>query len=133
MIQSQTSSQPAQTVVETPTQTIVRKANETHEIIDSLGRRIKIRKPGILDETKLIDLLGDSAKNIALMNYYPPLIYVSSIDDVPLFLGTTRRELDAALARLDREGIKAVGEGIQKYFSDMLVTSEEDAKDQIKK
>jgi hypothetical protein len=114
-------------------QEIITKASRVVTIHDELGREIKIKQPNIIAETQLIELLGKSAENSTLLNYYAPMIYVISLDGYPFSIGTTRREMDAALARLDRVGIMAVMKGVAEHFSDNNLGNELEVKSKVKK
>ncbi|MFD2271413.1 hypothetical protein ACFS07_10435 [Undibacterium arcticum] len=52
------------TVTLKPTQEILAKASEESTVVDALGRTIKIKKPGVLAQYRLIEALGDSAQNV---------------------------------------------------------------------
>lgn len=79
------------------------------EVVDSLGRRLKIRRPDILQESRLVRVMGDASTNAAYMTgYVMPAVMVSSIDDEDLPFPATEREVEAAIKRLGREGMSAV-------------------------
>lgn len=83
---------------------------------DSRGRMLTLKKPGVLAQYRLVEALGDSAKNEVYMGMVLPLIYVAAIDGSPEAPPTTKMEVEALIQQLDEEGIKAVMEGVQKYF-----------------
>ena len=119
--------------IKTATQEIIEKANKIVTLIDDFGREINIKQPSIILETRLLEILGNSAQNVPLLNYYAPLLYIVTLDKLPFTIGSTRQEIDAALERLDRVGLKKVVVGIQENFSENNLSNEKEAKEAIKK
>lgn len=85
-------------------------ANEPGIVIDASGRRLKVEEPDVLTESRLIRLIGqDAALNSAYMGAYViPAISVVEIDGDPMPFPMTLRELDAAIKRVGRDGLRAV-------------------------
>lgn len=108
----------------TPSQEILAKAAETFDVTDANGRRITLKKPGVLDQYRLVDMLGDSAKNEVYMAMVLPLLYIVAIDGVPEGRFVSRIALDGLIQRLDEAGANAVMIGVQKHFG---MTSEPEA------
>lgn len=105
------------TINETPTAQVIAKANAESSVTDSTGRVIKIKKPGVLAQYRLVEIVGaDAAKNEVYMSMVLPLIYVSEIDDKPLPQPRSKVEVDALIQRLDEAGIEAVMKGVQDAF-----------------
>jgi hypothetical protein len=78
-------------------------------IVDSLGRKLTVREPGILDESRLMRLLGEAATNTAyVLCYVMPVAMITSIDDLKTFLPSSQLELDARIETVGRAGIAAV-------------------------
>lgn len=100
----------------TPTEQIIKQASAEVSITDSNGRSITLKKPGVLAQYRLIELLGDSAKNEVYMAMVLPLIYVASIDGHPVPAPTKKVEIEALISRLDEDGINAVMLGVQEHF-----------------
>lgn len=94
----------------------VAKAQVTSEVIDDSGRIIKLRKPGVLAQFRLIEALGDTAQNQVYMAMVLPLIFVTEIDDDPVVPPTRKSEVEALIQRLDEHGIAAVQAGVQEHF-----------------
>jgi len=112
-----------------PTAQALAKANETIDVTDTLNRRITLKKPRVLDQLRLVELLGESAQNDRYLVMVSPLLYVQAIDGEAL-LFSTKRELEAAYQQLGEEGLTAVIEGIKKHFG---ASNEEDARANVKK
>lgn len=99
-----------------PSAEIVAKALAVTEITDERGRVITLKKPGVLAQYRLIEILGDSAKNEVYMGMVLPLIFVSAIDGDAVAMPTNKREVEALIQRLDEEGVAAVVNGVQEHF-----------------
>ncbi|OJY23539.1 hypothetical protein [Pandoraea sp. 64-18] len=101
----------------TPSDEVVRAAVAEHSVQDATGRTLLLRKPGILAQYRLIEALGDSAKNEAYMGMVMPLLFVGAIngDAVPPL--RTKSEVEALIQRLDDAGVEAVMLGVQAHFA----------------
>lgn len=104
------------TVTLKPTQEVLAKANEESTVVDALGRTIKIKKPGVLSQYRLIEALGDSAANSTYMNMVLPLIYVTAVDDLVVYQPKTKLEVEALIQQLDEDGIRAVVRYVRDKF-----------------
>ena len=96
-------------------QLIARAAAEVI-LTDAKGRKITLKKPGILAQYRIVDMLGDSAQNQAYMRMVLPLIYVSAIDGEYAPLPATKLQLEALIQGLGEEGVDAVMKGISENF-----------------
>jgi len=99
-----------------PSDQIVQQANAEVTVSDERGRVIKLKKPGVLAQFRLIEALGETAKNEVYMGMVLPLIFVTSIDDDPVYQPASKREVEALIQRLDEDGIAAVLQGVQENF-----------------
>ncbi|MGH8220885.1 MAG: hypothetical protein ACREUT_20310 [Steroidobacteraceae bacterium] len=78
-------------------------------IVDAKGRKLKVRELGILEESRLVRMLGEAASNaMYVTGYVMPAVMVEEIDGEQAAPPTTLREVDAAIQRLGRHGIAAV-------------------------
>jgi hypothetical protein len=100
----------------TPTAQVVAKAAADVIITDGRGRAIKLRRPGVLAQFRLIETLGDTARNGVYVNMVLPLIYVSAIDDDSIIQFSKKSEIEALIQRLDEDGVAAVMEGVSEHF-----------------
>ena len=88
---------------------VVKASPGDDHTVDSLGRALTIRQPDVLQESRLVRLMGDDAGNQQYMfGYVLPVAMVVEIDGVATPFPTTRLEVDAGIKRLGREGIAAV-------------------------
>lgn len=99
-----------------PSEEAVQKAMAEFTVNDSAGRVIKLKKPGVLAQYRLVEVLGESAKNDVYMGMVLPLMYVTAIDELPIFQPTSKREVEALIQHLDEHGIGAVMVGVQERF-----------------
>jgi len=106
-----------QAQAQTPSAQAVAKANAEVVFIDPKGRSIKLKKPGILAQYRLVELLGpETAKNVVYLGMVTPLIYVAEIDGDPVQFPVSKREIEALIQRLDEEGVEAVMEEVTKNY-----------------
>jgi hypothetical protein len=104
-------------VADVPTQQVTRDANYSVVVETSDGRKITLRKPGVLAQFKMIEMLGGAAAaNQVFVNMVLPVTFVVAIDGDPVSRITTRSELDALIQRLDEAGIEAVMEAVPANF-----------------
>ena len=116
---------------DSPSAELVREAQAEVEVTDSTGRVIKLRKPGVLAQFKLVKAMGaESAENTTLMSMYMPLLYVSQIGEDAVFPPTSEREIEGTITRLDEAGLDAVMRGVQEHFT---TQSPDEVKAAIKK
>lgn len=97
------------------------------QVTDAQGRKITLKRPGVLAQYRLVELLGDTAKNEVYMGMVLPLIFVTSIDDEAVAQPTTKRQVEALIQRLSDDGVKAVMEGVQGHFAPANEEAQQDA------
>ena len=104
------------TINETPSAQVIAPTQAEYSVTDAQGRTIKLKKPAVLAQYRLVEALGASASNSAYMNMVLPLIYVVAIDEDVVYPAMKKSEVEALIQRLDEDGIQAVMEGVQEYF-----------------
>lgn len=103
---------------ETPSTQMIKSASAEVVVTDARGRAITLKKPGVLAQFRMIEMLGAAAAaNQVFVNMVLPVTFVTAIDGDPVSRCSTRGELDALIQRLDEEGIQAVMEGVPQHFS----------------
>ena len=102
----------------TPSAQLIAKAMQEVTVTDSAGRAIKLRKPGVLAQYRLVEVLGDSARNDVYRGMVIPLIYVSEIDGTAVPQPSTKLQVEALIQRLDEHGIAAVMDGVNQNFGE---------------
>ena len=118
--------------METPTEQAIKDKNQTFEITDAKGRGLKLRKPGMLAQYRLVGMLGKAADSETYLCMVSPLIYLYGIDEDTSIHFASVREMEGLITRLGEEGVEAVMLGVQKYFMTSVETVEE-GKEEIKK
>lgn len=103
--------------VTTPSQEAVAKSLRAVQVVDSTGRKITLKKPGVLAQFRLVEALGAVAENRVYMAMVLPLIYVCDIDGEPVTTVLRKSEVDALIQRLDEYGIESVMKAIQDNFT----------------
>lgn len=99
-----------------PSDELIAQATAEVIVTDAIGRRLTLKKPGVLAQYRLVDILGDSASNQVYMNMVLPLIYVTQIDDDAVYPPMKKSEVEALIQRLDEDGINCVMQGVQDNF-----------------
>lgn len=99
-----------------PTEQVIAKANAEEVVTDPKGRSIKLKKPGVLAQFRLVEALGETAQNAVYMGMVMPLIFVAEIDGDPVFPPNTKREVEALIQRLDTDGVNFVAQTVQDKF-----------------
>lgn len=102
---------------ETPSAELIRKAMQDEVVTDERGRQLKMRKPGVLAQYRLIEALGDLASNQTYMQMVNPLLYLGAIDGDLVMLPSNKREVEALIQRLDDDGLGAV---MGWYFANVI-------------
>lgn len=115
----------------TPSEEIIQAQNQEFVVTDKRGRKITLKKPGILMQYKLVEILGDSSSNQRYLAMVMPLLFVTSIDNLPVHRLADKRQIDALLERLDEDGLSAVMEGVNENFN--AAKTDEEYKEVIKK
>jgi hypothetical protein len=115
----------------TPSEQATQNANETVEIFDANGRSIKLRKPGMLAQYRLVGRVGNQEDSETYLNMCMPLLFVYSIDGDDSIHFASHREMEGVISRLGDAGVKAVMLGVQEHFSETI--SPDARKDEIKK
>lgn len=103
---------------ETPTAHLIAQAAASVQVTDSKGRVISIRKPGILAQYRIVEVMGKSADIETYRGMVTPLIYITAIDDDPIAQPTNKLQLEALIQRTGDEGLEAVIKGIVQNFGE---------------
>lgn len=94
---------------DTPSQSLIKAANQAANVFDSRGRTIGIKRLQLLDRMKMFEVIGpENSKNETYMGYAALAFSVISIDDAPVPRPSNRIQFDALLQNLGDEGIEAV-------------------------
>ena len=118
------------TINDTPSSQIIAAAIKEAETTDAAGRTIKLRKPGVLAQYRLIEAVGDSAKNEVYMAMVMPLLFVVNIDGEDVEPIARKSELEALIQRLGDDGVSCVMKSMSEHFG---AIDPEAQKEQLKK
>jgi hypothetical protein len=99
-----------------PTEQLVAAAAKEVEVKDAKGRVIKLRKPGILGQFRLVEMIGQSAQNATYLNMVTPLLFIVEIDGQPEGQPAKKSELEGLIQRLGEDGVEAVMKGVMENF-----------------
>jgi hypothetical protein len=100
----------------TPSEQIIQGVTDEFAVEDSNGRQITLKKPGILAQYRLIEMMGESAKNQVYMAMVLPILYVTAIDGAPVPPPAKKSQVEALISRLDDAGVDAVMTAINERF-----------------
>lgn len=92
----------------TPSEEVVQRA-ALSSVIESAGKSIHLKKPGILAQYRVVDIVGaQSAKNEVYMAMVMPILWVTHIDGEEVPPPLNRMELEALIQRLGEDAVNAV-------------------------
>lgn len=94
--------------VSKPSKQVLANDFDGKEIEDSLGRKIKLKKPNVLDKYDLYSALGDDAKNMMCLTYAIPLLHIALLDGMIVEAPKSYAQFRATLQRVGEEAIEAV-------------------------
>lgn len=124
---------PAVKVLDTPPapSDVLIDPNAEYAVTDAKGRRLVFKKPSVLSNFRFVEALGGAAANPAYLNLALPVIFLTSIDEDPVFLPKSKAEFEALVQQLDDAGMACVMQTVQDKF--MTPTNVEAAKGEIRK
>jgi hypothetical protein len=104
--------------VETPSESIVKAAQQPGTATDANGRRIGIRKLQALDRLKMFEVIGaENSRNEQYLGIAALAFSVASIDGEPVNRPASKPQLEALIQRLGDEGMEAVGQAVYETFA----------------
>jgi hypothetical protein len=113
---------------DSPSARIIAAANQTAEIKTPAGRVLKVRKLGALDRAKLFKAIGPvQAQNAPYFGYAFLAAHVTQVDELPIPFPTRDSQIEAAIDRLDNDGLDAVAIYLASLDSENEKADEPDA------
>lgn len=91
-------------------------AQEQFDVTDAKGRVLTLKRPGVLAQFRLVEALGESAKNETYLGMVTPLLFLSAIDGDKVPPPAKKAEIEALIQRLDEDGVSAVMSGVLVNF-----------------
>lgn len=93
------------------------------------GMRLKIRKPRNVSQLRLVSIVGaEDARNQVYMSLVSPLLWIESVDDEPVGMFVSKRELEALFERIGDDGLTAIIEHISEQLQPDSKALESEAK-----
>lgn len=111
----------------TATKQALAQAAATVTVKDSMGRTITLKRPNVLCQYDLIEVLGDSAANSVYLGMTLPLIFVIEIDGEAVHMPTSKLQVRGLIQRLGEDGVNAVMKGVQEHFGGTDVDGDSEA------
>lgn len=109
----------------TPSEKVVASAAQSVEVVDSLGRRILVKRPLLSDQLDLMVVVGpEASKNDMYMAMMNVLLHVQAIDDDPVLPLTSKKAIDEMVNKLGNEGVEAVTTAISENFAKTFTVDE---------
>lgn len=106
-----------ETSPESASQVLIKEAaKEIFLAPDPRGRVFGIRKPGVLAQFRLVEIMEDTAKNEVYMNMLTPIVFCTSIDGEPIPFPNSKREVEALIQRIDEDGMVHLAAGLKTHF-----------------
>lgn len=102
---------------ERPSEAIARRAAQSFEVTDALGRVLTIKKPNPLDNLDFAKAAGAAGLNQLYLSEVAHLKFVAAIDGEAVVCPSTDPELRALYARLGDEGNEAAQLATFKHFA----------------
>lgn len=117
----------------TPAEEAVASASITHEVIDKVtGRKLTLKKPGVLAQFDFIQMLGgERSSNATYVQMAMPVLYLVAIDGIPVDAPIKYSEFRALVQRIDDSGVATIALGIQEKFGEQMAP--EEVKTELKK
>lgn len=98
-------------------------------VVDEKNRQLTLRTLDVLEEARLVRMLGSDTTNMVYMNgYVIPTVSVAAIDGEAFDLPRSLRELEGNIKQLGAHGIKAV----LSFLRDSGEDSEQEGEDALK-
>lgn len=106
----------------TPTGQIIASAHHIFEILDSLGRNLKVRRINALDRLRLLKAAGpELSKNDAWLDMAALALSVVEIDGTPRPTPTNERQIETAILELGDHGLQAAAETLNQNDDAMFL------------
>jgi len=91
-----------------PSEKVVSNIFDGKEITDSLGRKLRLKKPDILDLYDLMSAIGEDSKSAFCQGMAMNVLYVATIDNKVVQAPKSYREFRGCLKMIGEEGLTAL-------------------------
>jgi hypothetical protein len=114
---------------ETPTQAVVKAANQITQVTDAKGRNLGLRRIPFLEEFRIIETVGaERAANQVYMSMLNPVLCIAEIDGEKIDIPRTHPQIEALIQRAGEEGFLAAFEWITAQANPGTKESEDKVK-----
>jgi hypothetical protein len=94
----------------------------TEIVTDKAGRKIQLRRVGVLEQLRLFKALGPQLSEISpYVGLAKVAAAVAMIDEIPVPFPVSEANVEALLERLGEHGVKAVGTALVQRQRDAVV------------
>ena len=117
--------------VKKPSEKVIASTIDGKEVIDSEGRKIRLRKPDLLDMWDIFSAIGsEDSKNPACMMIATKVLYIATIDGQVVESPKSQAQFRATLKRVRESGLWAVDKAIEE---EEAFLTEREALEKVKK
>lgn len=96
------------TPAETPSQSVIKSANQLTHVTDAKGRTLGLRRVPFLEEFRIIEAVGaERAANQVYMSMLNPVLCIAEIDGEKIDIPRTHPQIEALIQRAGEEGFLA--------------------------
>jgi hypothetical protein len=97
----------------TPSGTIIANSYQTFEVVDTLGRRLTIRRINALDRLRLLKAAGpELSQNDSWLNMAALAVSVVEVNGIPRSTPTSERQVEAMVVELGDSGLQRIAEAL---------------------
>jgi hypothetical protein len=97
----------------TPSGTIIANSYQTFEVVDTLGRRLTIRRINALDRLRLLKAAGpELSQNDSWLNMAALAVSVVEVNGIPRSTPTSERQVEAIVVELGDSGLQRIAEAL---------------------
>jgi hypothetical protein len=104
--------------VKKPSEKVLINKFDGVELIDSLGRKLRLKKPDILDRYDLMSAMGEDSKSPMCLSYAFPMLHIAIVDGMIIEPPKSYSSFRATLKRIGEEGIECVMEYLNKIHEE---------------
>jgi hypothetical protein len=115
----------------TASEEILARYKKVEREADSFGRLIGVKRLNPSQQLKIMEMSNSDNEGVRTALF--AAASVCEIDDLPVTFAKSRAELDSIIARLDQEGLEAVGKALNRLLGGDEAKSGEEVEHAAKK
>ena len=106
------------TNTDTPSQSVIKSANQLTHVTDTKGRKIGLRRLPFIEEFRIVETVGpERASNQIYMGMLNPILCIAEIDGDAIDIPRTHPQVEALINRAGQEGFAAAFEWITTHLT----------------